>query len=125
MNAKQLASTALRMVRTGMISATVFQLAIGSAFAAPLSNSQPSRDNDTATPIKHVIVIIGENRTFDHIFATYVPVKGETVNNLLSEGIIKADGTPGPNFPKAEQKAASDTPPDAFLLSPTTSSLPG
>lgn len=25
----------------------------------------------TVTPIKHVIVIIGENRTFDHVFATY------------------------------------------------------
>ena len=43
MNAKQLASTAMRTFRTGMISATVFQLAIGSAFAAPLSNSQPSQ----------------------------------------------------------------------------------
>ena len=27
----------------------------------------------TATPIKHVIVLIGENRTFDHLFATYTP----------------------------------------------------
>ncbi len=32
---------------------------------------------DTKTPIKHVIVIIGENRTFDHIFATYRPKHGE------------------------------------------------
>ncbi len=38
----------------------------------------------TRTPIKHVIVIIGENRTFDHIFATYKPKQGETVDNLLS-----------------------------------------
>jgi len=30
-----------------------------------------SRGGVTATPIKHVIIIIGENRTFDHIFATY------------------------------------------------------
>ena len=29
--------------------------------------------SSTKTPIKHVIVIIGENRTFDHIFATYKP----------------------------------------------------
>ncbi len=28
----------------------------------------------TQTPIQHVIVIIGENRTFDHMFATYQPV---------------------------------------------------
>ena len=58
-----------------------------------------SNDGNTTTPIKHVIVIIGENRTFDHLFATYKPVnKGETVLNLLSEGIVKANGTPGPNY---------------------------
>ena len=61
-------------------------------------------DTATTTPIKHVIVIIGENRTFDHIFATYKPVnKGEKVWNLLSEGIVKADGSPGPNYGKALQ----------------------
>jgi phospholipase C len=116
-----LASTAVKAVRTGLISAAIFQLAIGSAFAA----DQPSRDNDTSTPIKHVIVIIGENRSFDHVFATYVPRKGEKVWNLLSEGIIKADGTPGPNFSKAAQKAAADKAPDAFLLSPDTDSFSG
>jgi phospholipase C len=55
-----------------------------------------SNDGNTTTPIKHVIVIIGENRTFDHLFATYQPVKkDETVLNLLSQGIVNADGTPG------------------------------
>jgi phospholipase C len=58
----------------------------------------------TETPIKHVIVIIGENRTFDHIFATYVPrSRKESVSNLLSKRIIRADGSPGPNFSKAAQ----------------------
>jgi phospholipase C len=62
------------------------------------------------TPIKHVIVIIGENRSFDHVFATYKPVHSdETVLNLLSEGIVKADGTPGPNYAKAAQYKATDT----------------
>ena len=28
------------------------------------------KHSGTATPIKHVILIIGENRTFDHVFAT-------------------------------------------------------
>jgi phospholipase C len=65
-----------------------------------------------------VIIIIGENRTFDHVFATYKPKHGETVWNLLSKGIINDDGTPGPNFHKAEQKAAVDQAPDTFLLSP-------
>jgi phospholipase C len=27
----------------------------------------------TATPIRHVIIIVGENRSFDHWFATYLP----------------------------------------------------
>src|SRR6201999_1165243 len=94
--------------------------------SAQPANHYPShdRDNDTSTPIKHVIVIIGENRSFDHVFATYVPKRGEKVFNLLSEGIVNADGTPGPHFIKAEQKAATDRQPDAFLLSPATMPFP-
>jgi phospholipase C len=61
------------------------------------------RERATATPIKHVVIIVGENRSFDHLFATYVPRKGEKVLNLLSQGIVNADGTPGPNFAKAHQ----------------------
>jgi phospholipase C len=126
MTAKHLASVATKALRTGLISTAIFQLAIGSAFANGQTTTPPSRDNDTATPIKHVIVIIGENRTFDHIFATYVPKKGETVNNLLSEGIVNADGTPGPMFNQFQQKAATDAAPDAFLLSPSsTAPFPG
>src|SRR5947209_13528498 len=49
--------------------------------------SRSAEERATATPIKHVIVIIGENRTFDNIYATYVPKHG-TVSNLLSRGII-------------------------------------
>jgi phospholipase C len=83
------------------------------AAAAPL---QPNDDN-TATPIKHVVVIYGENRSFDHLFATYKPHGDNTVNNLLSEGIINADGTPGPNFAKAAQYKATDT--GTYSISPT------
>src|SRR3979411_2373373 len=97
-------------------------LAVGPAFSQSGSVDSQADHQKTETPIKHVIVIIGENRTFDHVFATYVPQNGQTVWNLLSEGIVKADGTPGPNFPLAEQKAATNKPPDDFLLSPTTSS---
>jgi phospholipase C len=80
-------------------------------------------DNQARTPIKHVIVIIGENRSFDHVFATYVPKPGETVDNLLSKGIVKLDANknaiPGPNFKAAQQNSAQDTgPADSFLLSP-------
>jgi phospholipase C len=60
------------------------------------------------TPIKHVIVIIGENRTFDHIYATYKPKEGETISNLLSKGIVKANGKPGPNYSLSAQFSAVD-----------------
>ena len=73
-----------------------------SAPAMPNGDHQ-SEHQGTATPIQHVIVLIGENRTFDHLFATYVSPSGDSVKNLLSEGIIKADGTPGKNFKKAQQ----------------------
>jgi len=65
----------------------------------------------TASPLKHVIIIVGENRSFDHLFATYVPkAKGEKVLNLLSEGIVNADGTPGPNFARGHQFQISAVP---------------
>src|SRR5580692_3893120 len=62
----------------------------------------------TASPIKHVIVLIGENRGLDHTFGVYKPKgKGETISNLLSKGIVNEDGTPGPNFAKAQQFSAA------------------
>jgi phospholipase C len=61
----------------------------------------------TTTPIKHIILIIGENRTFDHVYATYQPKNGERVDNLLSKGIVNIDGTPGPNFSFAAQFAGN------------------
>jgi phospholipase C len=58
----------------------------------------------TATPIKHLVIIVGENRSFDHLFATYVPMHPEEgIHNLLSEGIVTAAGQPGPNFNRAYQ----------------------
>jgi len=77
-----------------------------------------NREKETRTPIKHVIVIIGENRTFDHIFATYVPKSRDSIHNLLSEGIVNADGTPGPNYKKAVQYQATDIAPDPYLNAP-------
>jgi phospholipase C len=54
-------------------------------------------DGGTATPIKHVIVLIAENWTFDSIFATYEPKHGQSVGNLLSRGYVTASGAPGPD----------------------------
>ncbi len=58
------------------------------------------------TPIEHVIVVVGENRTFDNLYGVYQPPKGQTVWNLLSRGIVNSDGTPGPNYHLAMQRTA-------------------
>src|SRR6202042_266206 len=122
MKLKNIASHALDGLRIGLGSLALFQFAIGAplayaAAAAPISSV-------THTPIKHVFVIIGENRSFAHVFATYVPKGGDTVWNLLSEGIVRSDGTPGPNFNKAQQRAALDPTADAFLLNPPKTAFP-
>jgi phospholipase C len=83
--------------------AAILTVAMSAFGFAPPSRAGDDSDKPvdkikTATPIKHVIIIVGENRSFDHLFATYVPKnKKEGVLNLLSEGIINADGTPGPD----------------------------
>jgi phospholipase C len=79
-------------------------VAVQMSLAGPLGGAAQAREKqDTRTPIKHLIVLIGENRTFDHIFATYKLREGESVSNLLSKGIINDDGSPGPHFNAAAQ----------------------
>jgi phospholipase C len=98
-------------------------VALGAALTLTLLNLEMpalAAEPASTTPIQHVIVIIGENRSFDHVYATYVPKAGETVNNLLSEGIIMLDNTKaavaGPNWDKAAQQSAKSG--DSFLLDP-------
>jgi len=69
------------------------------------------------TPIKHVIVIIAENHSFDNIFATYTPPGRQHIQNLLTEGIVTKSGAPGPDFKRAAQLTASDT--GKYTLTPT------
>jgi phospholipase C len=90
--------------------------AVLSAFAliASVQAADPNTPVDalkTATPIKHVIIIVGENRSFDHLFATYVPRHDEEgILNLLSENIITAAGAPGPHFARAHQYQITSAP---------------
>ena len=82
------------------------ELACAMALGVPvgaMANSQANvaENVQTATPIKHVIVIFGENESFDHYFATYpyaTNPKGEPAfharrdtpraNNLLAGGLL-------------------------------------
>jgi len=94
-------------------------VALSIQLIAPVFAVAKDKGNKTQTPIQHVIVIIGENRTFDHVFATYKPSPGESVWNLLSKGIVNEDGTPGPNFSLASQSSATDSSADGYQLSPS------
>jgi phospholipase C len=93
-----------------VITAAILSLMGSNTYAVENGSMGGPHNNDrrTTSPIKHVIVIIGENRTFDHVFATYEPRPGERVDNLLSKGIINKDGSPGPNYAKAAQFSAMD-----------------
>jgi phospholipase C len=79
-------------------------------------------DNDgvkTATPIKHLIVLIGENRSFDNIYATYKPKHGQTVSNLLSNGIILSSGQLGPNGVRSLQYQINQPYPSKYFIDAT------
>lgn len=95
--------------------------AVGTSLFALIANlgapvQAAAQEHPTATPIQHVIVIIGENRTFDHVYGTYKPKAGQTVSNLLSKGIVTATGAPGINYGLSAQYSASDT--TTYQISP-------
>jgi phospholipase C len=115
-----------------MVSLAALQMSVGPCRPRgqrDSANSNPGLGH-TVTPIKHVIVIIGENRSFDHVFATYVPKKGETVDNLLSEGHHHArhqqERDPRTEFrqgpPGRRHRPGNGS--DTFLLSPPQSNFP-
>jgi phospholipase C len=125
MNSRYLAANVTNAARLALCALALAQLSLG----APLAAAAESHDKDTATPIKHLIVIIGENRGFDHVFATYLPKSGDSVDNLLSKGIIALDANkravPGPHFERAQQLAARDEgSTDTFLLNPPQEEFP-
>jgi phospholipase C len=100
-------STSLRAARPALAPlARALQRALarpalcGVAALVPLAASAAP----TTTPIKHLVVVVGENVSFDTLFGTYQPGAGQTVNNLLSQGIVNADGTPGPQYATTNQR---------------------
>src|SRR5579859_1241871 len=110
-------STSFEKQRRPSAALALFLIAL---MSIPVPASAEHRDKDkaeqkTATPIKHVIVIIGENRTFDNIYATYVPKHG-TVSNLLSKGIVHSDGSPGPNAALATQFQIANINPVSYFI---------
>lgn len=115
-----------RAVKSGLAYLMMFDLvsiAPLSAFAQSEAAIDPARHRENQSPIEHVIVIVGENRTFDHLFATYKPRPGETVDNLLSKGIVTEDGRPGHHFALAHQNSADARDQQIYQLSPKNKAL--
>src|SRR5215472_4842990 len=80
------------------------------AYTVRASADDDARSGATVTPIKHLIVVIAENRSFDHVFGTYRPGGDQRIGNLLSRGIVDENGMPGPNFRRAAQFTVSPQP---------------
>ena len=91
---------------------------VGTSSASAVGRGHAVKASATTTPIKHVIVIVGENHSFDNVFATYKAPHGQSVKNLLSEGIVKANGDPGPHVGLARQWTATDTAADGYSTNP-------
>src|SRR6201986_584217 len=67
-------------------------LMVATQILAPAAvQAQPN--SSTATPIKHVVVIFGENISFDHYFGTYP----NATNPRNEPRFVPAPGTPGVN----------------------------
>ncbi len=84
----------------------------------------PADSVKTASPIKHVIILIGENRGLDHTFGVHKPKgQGQTIYNLLSKCIVNEDGSPGPNFAQAQQCSVAGQP-SFYIGAPTIAKSP-
>jgi phospholipase C len=94
------------------------------AAAGAKQPKDPAAAFATTTPIKHVIILIGENRGLDHTFGVYKPKgKGQTISNILSKGIVNEDGTPGPNYALAQQYAVTAQP-SWYVGAPDSAKVP-
>ena len=97
----------MRGTRGALLVSLVLSVVLALApLASAIADEEPQRW--PRTPIEHVIVVVGENHTFGNVFGAYQPPAEQTISNLLSNGIVKADGTPGPNFHRAAQQQARD-----------------
>ena len=50
---------------------------------------------ETATPIKHVVFLIKENRTFDHLFGTFTGANGVSTGMAFGQPRTLTRGTDG------------------------------
>ena len=120
--ALQIALSVTLLSISAVLLASSFNSTPAQANKAPMSDDNHHdcdhhpNDCNTVTPIKHVIVLIGENWTFDSIFGTYQPRRHQSVDNLLSRGIVTASGAPGPNFDYSQQFQINQPYPATYFI---------
>lgn len=98
----------MRMNQRPVLSALALSIALMGSIQTSYASQNTSHKMKPRTPIEHVIVIVGENHTFDNLYGGYRPKMGRSIDNLLAKGIIKADGSPGPHFAMAAQQQATN-----------------
>jgi phospholipase C len=99
----------------GLVAVALIVAAVAATAQSARSNSSVGRDTngDTATPIKHVVVIFQENVSFDHYFGTYPnaantdgqPFKGAggaKINGLYNTSGLNGQGTLLTNNPNRD-----------------------
>jgi phospholipase C len=97
------------LARVGFTTVALFQFSRGAALAEAANEKietadklKNEKEHKAQSPIQPVIIIGGENRSFDHVFATYKPKHGQKMDNLLSKGIIKEDVQYGIHHPSGQ-----------------------
>src|ERR1700678_2093227 len=61
----------IKIMRQLLSVCLVAAMVVGPGFS-PMANASQTK---TATPIKHIVIIFGENQSFDHYFGTYPTAK--------------------------------------------------
>ncbi len=98
----------MRMNQRPVLSALALSIALMGGIETSYAMPNTPHKVKPRTPIEHVIIIVGENHTFDNLYGGYRPKVGRSIDNLLAKGIINADGSPGPNFAMAAQQQATN-----------------
>jgi len=109
-------ATALGVLTIGLAACTPVPAPDASPSSTPLHgiHVSPTADGTPATPIQHLVVIFGENVSFDHYFATYP----QAANPVGEPQFTAAAGTPAVNNLANNNLIATN--PNALSTSPNT-----
>jgi phospholipase C len=86
------------MVRTAAVRRSLFvgaAVLVAAAAALAVADADPSAGPPAVTPIKHVVVIYGENQSFDHYFGTYPVAENQHPGQPLFSGSLNGQTVDG------------------------------